>query len=58
MPPMPGQPGVYKSPRSAALSTAALFQHVPDVNATFDRALKGGCTGGGLERYVRADRVG
>jgi uncharacterized glyoxalase superfamily protein PhnB len=44
MPPMPGQPGVYKSPRAAGLSTAALFLYVPDVDAAFERALKAGCT--------------
>ena len=44
MPPMPGQPGVFKSPRSAGLSTAALFLYLPDVDAAFERALKAGCT--------------
>lgn len=44
MPPMPNQPGVYKSPKSAGLSTAALFLYLPDVDAAFDRALGAGCT--------------
>lgn len=44
MPPMPGQPGAYKSPKSAGLSTAALFLYVDDVDKWFDRALKAGCT--------------
>lgn len=44
MPPMPGQPGVYKSPKTAGLNTAALFLYVEDVDAWFDRAVKAGCT--------------
>lgn len=44
MPPMPGQPGVYKSPKSAGLATAALFLYVNDCDAAFDRAVKAGCT--------------
>lgn len=44
MPPMPGQPGVYKSPKAAGLSTAALFLYVDDVDKWFERALKAGCT--------------
>jgi PhnB protein len=44
MPPMPGQPGVYKSPKAAGLSTGAIFLYVPDVDAAFDRAIKAGCT--------------
>ena len=44
MPPMPGQPGTIKSPKSAGLATAALFLYVGDVDAAFDRALKAGCT--------------
>lgn len=44
MPPMPGQPGTYKSPKKAGLSTAALFLYVKDVDASFDRAVKAGCT--------------
>ena len=44
MPPMPGQPGVYKSPKAAGLNTAALFLYVDDVDKWFDRALKAGCT--------------
>jgi PhnB protein len=44
MPPMPGQPGVYKSPKSAGLNTAALFLYVDDADAWFDRAVKAGCT--------------
>ena len=30
MPPMPGQPGVYKAPSSAGLSTAAIFLYLKD----------------------------
>jgi PhnB protein len=41
--PMPGQPGVYESPRSAGLNTAALFLYVEDVDKWFDRAVKAGC---------------
>jgi PhnB protein len=44
MPPMPGQPGVYKSPKAAGLATASLFLYVKDVNGVFDRAVKAGCT--------------
>src|SRR6188474_328337 len=44
MDPMPGQPGVYKSPRSAGLNTAALFLYVPDVDKWFNRAVAAGCT--------------
>jgi PhnB protein len=44
MPPMPGQPGNYKSPRAAGLATAALFLYVKNVDAVFDRAVKAGCT--------------
>lgn len=44
MPPMPGQPGVYKSPKSAGLATAALFLYLKDVDAAYDRAVKAGCT--------------
>ena len=44
MPPMPGQPGVYKSPRSAGLSTAALFLYVDNADAAFERAVKAGAT--------------
>jgi PhnB protein len=44
MPPMPGQAGVYKSPKSAGLSTAALYLYVKDCDAAFDRAVKAGCT--------------
>ena len=44
MPPMPGQPGLYKSPKAAGLATAALFLYVDDVDKTFDRAVKAGCT--------------
>jgi PhnB protein len=44
MPPMPGQPGTYKPPRSAGLSTGALFLYVNDVDSAFDRAVKAGCT--------------
>ena len=43
MDPMPGQPGVYKSPMSVGLNTAALFLYVPDVDKWFDRAVKAGC---------------
>jgi PhnB protein len=44
MDPMPGQPGVYKSPKSAGLNTAALFLYVPNVDKWFERALAAGCT--------------
>src|SRR5688572_30108733 len=44
MDPMPGQPGVFKSPRSAGLATCALFLYVDDVDKTFDRAVKAGCS--------------
>jgi PhnB protein len=44
MDPMPGQPGVYKSPKSAGLNTAALFLYVPNVDKWFDRAVQAGCT--------------
>ena len=44
MQPMPGQPGVYKAPQSAGLSTAALFLYVEDVDKWFNRALSAGCT--------------
>src|SRR5919109_2991570 len=44
MPPMPGQPGVYKSPKNAGLATAALFLYLEDVDKAFDRAIKAGCT--------------
>jgi PhnB protein len=44
MPSMPGQPGVYKSPRKAGLVTGALFLYVRDVDAVFDRAVEAGCT--------------
>jgi PhnB protein len=44
MDPMPGQPGVYKSPKSAGLNTAALFLYVPNVDKWFNRAVEAGCT--------------
>ena len=44
MPAMPGQPGVYKSPRSAGLATSALFLYLKDADAAFHRAVKAGCT--------------
>lgn len=44
MPPMPGQPGVYKSPKNAGCSTAAMFLYVNDCDASMDRAIKAGCT--------------
>ena len=44
MPPMPGQPGTYKSPRTAGLSTAALFLYVDNADAAFERAINAGCT--------------
>jgi PhnB protein len=44
MDPMPGQPGVYKSPKSAGLNTAALFLYVPNVDKWFSRAVEAGCT--------------
>jgi uncharacterized glyoxalase superfamily protein PhnB len=39
-----GMPGVYKSPKNAGLSTAALFLYVSDVDKWFERAIKAGCT--------------
>jgi PhnB protein len=44
MPPMPGTPGTYKSPKSAGLSTGGLHLYVPDADAAFERAVKAGCT--------------
>jgi PhnB protein len=44
MPSMPGQPGVFKSPKAAGLATAAVFLYVEDVDAVYNRALKAGCT--------------
>jgi PhnB protein len=44
MPPMPGQPGTYKAPRAAGLTTAGLFLYLNNVDAAFDRAVKAGCT--------------
>ena len=44
MPPMPGQPGVYKSPKAAGFATGALFLYVRGVDAAFERAIKAGCT--------------
>jgi len=44
MPPMPGQPGIYQSPKTARLCTAALFLYVQDADAAFARAVKAGCT--------------
>ena len=44
MDPMPGQPGVYKSPKSAGLNTGALFLYVDNVDKWFHRAVKAGCT--------------
>jgi PhnB protein len=44
MDPMPGQPGLYKSPKSAGLTTGAMFLYVTNVDAAFDRAVKAGCT--------------
>ena len=44
MPAMANQPGTYKSPKSAGLSTGALFLYVPDVDSVFDRAVRAGCT--------------
>jgi len=44
MPPMPGQPGIYRSPRTAGLATAALFLYVKDVDKAFARAVEAGCT--------------
>jgi PhnB protein len=43
MPPM-GMPGVYKSPKSAGLNTAALMLYVDDVDKWFARAVDAGCT--------------
>jgi len=44
MPPMPGQPGVYKAPKSAGFATASLFLYLDDADKAFDRAVKAGCT--------------
>jgi len=43
MPPMPGVPGTFKSPRAAGLATSAVFLYVKDVDALFNRAVKAGC---------------
>jgi uncharacterized glyoxalase superfamily protein PhnB len=42
--PAMGFPGVYKSPRAAGLSTAALFLYVTDADKWYDRAVKAGCS--------------
>jgi len=42
--PMPGQPGVYKSPKSAGFATGGLFMYLKNVDGAFDRAVKAGCT--------------
>jgi PhnB protein len=44
MPPMPGMTGIYKSPRNAGCSTAAMFLYVQDSDAAFERAQKAGFT--------------
>jgi PhnB protein len=44
MAPMPGQPGVYKSPKAAGFATGGLFLYLKDVDAAFDRAIQAGCT--------------
>jgi len=44
MPPMPGQPGVYRAPKAAGLTTGALFLYVSDADAAYDRAIQAGCT--------------
>jgi PhnB protein len=44
MPPMPGQPGRYKSPVSAGCCTAAMMLYVSDCDAMFARAVREGCT--------------
>jgi|SRR5688572_12639933 PhnB protein len=44
MPPMPGQPGVFKGPKNAGLATGALFLYVKDCDGAFDRAIQAGCT--------------
>jgi len=44
MPSMPGQPGVFRAPKAAGLATGALFLYVGDADASFDRAIKAGCT--------------
>ncbi len=43
MDPMPGQPGVYKSPKAAGFATGVMFLYLPNVDAAFDRAVKAGC---------------
>ena len=44
MPPMPGQPGIYKAPKNAGLTTAVMFLYVRDVDSAFKRAVDAGCT--------------
>jgi PhnB protein len=44
MPPMPNQPGVFKSPKAAGAATSALFLYVPNVDKVFERAVQAGCT--------------
>jgi PhnB protein len=44
MPPMPGQPGTYKSPLAVGAATSAVFLYVAKVDQAFDRAVKAGCT--------------
>jgi uncharacterized glyoxalase superfamily protein PhnB len=44
LPTMPGQPGVYKAPKSAGFATAALFMYVEDCDAAYKRAVDAGCT--------------
>ncbi len=43
MPPMAGQPGLYKAPRTTGVATGALFLYVKDVDAAFERAVEAGC---------------
>jgi PhnB protein len=44
MPQMSGMPGVFKSPKSTGLSTVGLFLYVHDTDASFDRAVRAGCS--------------
>lgn len=59
MPPLPGRPGVYRSPKNAGCATSALFLYVRDCDAVFERARKAGCTvRQPLENMFWGDRYG
>jgi PhnB protein len=54
-----GMPGVYKSPKSAGLSTASLYLYVKDCDAWFERAVKAGCSvRSPVEDMFWGDRLG